>query len=226
MSQEDHRGDRVARSYDAVADEYARRIGDELAQKPFDRDLLDRFAAAVAGHGRVCDVGCGPGHVARYLHNHGVDVFGLDLSPRMVAVAAALNPGIDFVVGNVLALEAADASWAGALAFYSLIHLTGEEIPAALRELGRVLRPTAPLLVAFHEGEETRHIDEWWAEPVSLDTHFFRADWFSNQLAEAGFFVEDALVRPPYVGHEVETERAYIRAARTAKPQSANDSPR
>jgi SAM-dependent methyltransferase len=214
MSQRDDRDD-VTRSYDAVADEYARRIGDELAHKPLDRDLLDRFAASVAGRGPVCDVGCGPGHVARYLHERGVDVFGLDLSPRMVAVAAAVNPGIDFVVGDVLALEAAEASWSGALAFYSLIHLTGEQIPLALRELGRVLRPTAPLLVAVHEGEETRHIDEWWAEAVSLDTHFFRADWLSERVAGAGFVVEDVLVRPPYVGYEVETQRVYIRAART-----------
>jgi hypothetical protein len=38
----------VRRSYDEVADEYARRIFDELAGKPLDRQLLDRFAASCA----------------------------------------------------------------------------------------------------------------------------------------------------------------------------------
>ena len=55
-------------SYDRVAAEYIKRISGELKHKPLDRQLLDRFAARVQGFGTVCDLGCGPGHVARYLH--------------------------------------------------------------------------------------------------------------------------------------------------------------
>lgn len=55
-------------SYDRVADEYVRRIFDELRHKPLDRQLFDRFAAAVRGAGPTprpaCDMGCGPGRVA------------------------------------------------------------------------------------------------------------------------------------------------------------------
>src|SRR5439155_15857605 len=83
----------LAAKYDRVAEKYAAAFFDELERKPFDRALLDRFAAAVAGRGRVCDVGCGPGHVGRYLAARGVEVFGLDLSPRMVELARRLNPG-------------------------------------------------------------------------------------------------------------------------------------
>lgn len=211
---------RVASSYDTVADDYAREIADELVHKPLDRQLLDRFAVRVEGRGRVCDVGCGPGHVARYLHERGVDVFGLDLSSRMVKIAKVRNSEIDFVVGDILALRAPDASWSGAIAFYSLIHLPPAQIGLALAELRRVLRADAPLLVAFHVGDEIRHIDEWWERPVSLDTYFFPADWFSTQLRHAGFVVEEVYVRPPYLGHEVETERAYIEARRAVAADS------
>ena len=38
-------------SYDLVADEYVRRIFDELEHKPLDRQLLDRFAARVRPSG-------------------------------------------------------------------------------------------------------------------------------------------------------------------------------
>jgi hypothetical protein len=62
----------VRRSYDEVANEYARRMFDELAGKPVDRQLLDRFADETRGSGFVADVGCGPGHVARYLHERGI----------------------------------------------------------------------------------------------------------------------------------------------------------
>src|ERR1700676_3820454 len=105
-------------SYDVVADEYVRRIFDELQHKPLDRELLDRFAAAVRDVGPVCDLGCGPGHVARYLHERGVQVFGVDLSAGMVEQASCLTPTIPFRQGDMLALEATDESWAGIAAFY------------------------------------------------------------------------------------------------------------
>ncbi len=60
--------DECRTSYDRVADEYAKRIFGELEHKPFDRDVLDRLAALVGDSGTICDVGCGPGQVARHLH--------------------------------------------------------------------------------------------------------------------------------------------------------------
>ena len=79
-------------SYDRIADEYARQIYGELAGKPLDREVLDRFAARLRGRGVVCDIGCGPGQIGRYLADRGLDVVGVDLSPGMLAQAAALNP--------------------------------------------------------------------------------------------------------------------------------------
>ena len=69
-------GDGVVPSYDAIAEQYAEQYFDELDGKPFDRDVLDRFAATVTDRGRVCDLGRGPGQIARYLAAHGVDAFG------------------------------------------------------------------------------------------------------------------------------------------------------
>ena len=77
----------IRESYDRIADDYAREIFGELQHKPFDRQLLDRFAAKTAGRGQVCDMGCGPGQVARYLRGAGAEVFGLDLSSQMVKQA-------------------------------------------------------------------------------------------------------------------------------------------
>ena len=83
-------------SYDRVAEEYARRYFHELDHKPFDREQLARFAERVRDVGPVCDLGCGPGQIARFLHGLGVDAFGIDLSPGMVALAARLNPALRF----------------------------------------------------------------------------------------------------------------------------------
>lgn len=209
------RGD-VRASYDRVAAEYARRIAGELAHKPLDRALLDAFADRVRGAGPVADLGCGPGHVAARLAERGVDAFGLDLSPAMVEQARALHPGVPFRVGDLAAPDAPDGAWAGAVAYYSLIHLPRGAVAAALREVARALRPGAPLLVAFHAGDETRRMDEWWGHPVRLDFVFFGVDEMSGYLREAGLVVESVTERAPYPGVEAETRRAYLLASRPA----------
>src|SRR3982074_2982987 len=94
----------ICEDWDRLAKEYARRLFDELRYKPFDCELLDRFAAEV-GPGDVCDMGCGPGHVARYLKQRGVSVLGLDLSPEMLEQARKLNPDISFREGNMMSLD-------------------------------------------------------------------------------------------------------------------------
>ena len=197
-------------SYDCVARDYAERIYGELAGKPLDRELLDSLACQVAGV--IGDLGCGPGHVARYLRDQGAEVCGVDLSPGMVAEARRLNPGLPLLTGDLLALPVPDGAWGGAAAFYSLIHLTRGELPQAVREMRRVLRPGGLALVAFHRGAETIHLDEWWGEAVSVDFHFFQTEEMTDALASGGFTVERVWEREPYPGVEHPSQRTYILA--------------
>lgn len=198
--------------YDAVAEEYARRIYGELADKPFDRALLDRFAELVRPVGRACDLGCGPGQVARYLHDRGLAVSGVDLSPGMVQQARCLNPDIPFQQGNMLDLDFEDRSLGGIAAFYSIIHIPRALLLKAFAEMWRVLRPGGVLLIAFHLGDEDRHLEKWWGTPVSIDFLFFEREEVERRVIDAGFTVEESLERPPYPDVEHQSRRAYILA--------------
>jgi SAM-dependent methyltransferase len=198
------------KSYDVVADEYVDRIFDELRHKPLDRELLDRLTERTRGLGIVCDMGCGPGHVARYLHSHGASVFGVDLSPGMVQRARQLTPEVDFQVGDMLDLDVAEGAWAGIIAFYSLIHIPRSDLPQALGEFKRVLRTGGTLLAAFHIGDDTLHLDEWWGQAVCVDFHFFRPNEMAAALQSAGFHVEKIIEREPYPEIEHQSRRAYI----------------
>jgi SAM-dependent methyltransferase len=205
---------RTQTSYDGIADEYVARIYGELEGKPLDREWLDRFARTVTPLGPACDLGCGPGHVARYLADRGADVFGVDLSPGMIERARRLNPGIEFREGDMRALDLPDASLGGIAAFYSILHIPREGVTDALREFRRVLVPGGLLLVAFHIGQEVVHLDEMWGKPVTLDFVFFEPAEMEGYLTEAGFEIEDTYTRPPYEGVEHPSHRAYIFARR------------
>jgi SAM-dependent methyltransferase len=201
----------IRESYDCLADEYARRIFDELRHKPLDRELLDRFAAAVLGRGAVCDMGCGPGQVARYLHDAGATVFGLDLSPQMLEQARQLNPDIPFREGNMLALDLQDGTLAGIAAFYAIVNIPRESLPLVFREMVRVLQPGGLLLLAFHTGDETLHEEELWGRRIAMDFYLLPPLAIRRYLEDAGLAIDEIIEREPYAPEvEYQSQRAYI----------------
>jgi SAM-dependent methyltransferase len=202
-------------SYDAVAAEYAQRFYNEMERKAFDRKMLEWLAEKVGGQGVICDMGCGPGQIARYLHGLGVAACGIDLSPEMIAHARQLNPDIPFDVGNMLDLAGVeDGAFGGIAAFYCLIHIPRPQIGQALGELWRVLRPGGTILLTFHIGQEVRHLEEWWGQDVNLDFQFFEREEMKTWLTEAGFVLDEVLERDPHPDVEVATRRGYIFASK------------
>ena len=169
-------------------------------------------------------MGCGPGHVARYLAERGLAMIGVDLSPGMVAQAAALNPDIPFRVGDMLKLDEADGVWAGIVAFYSIIHVPPQEIVAALSEMRRVLQPGGLLALAFHLGDGAAvHVEEMWQQPVTLDFWFYGAAEMADYLTQAGFVIEEVNEREPYAPEvEHQSRRAYV-LARKAERMSTDE---
>lgn len=200
-------------SYDRVAERYATEYFDELKRKPFDRELLDAFASSLRGKGVVCEIGCGPGQIARYLQVRGVKMCGIDLSEEMVNCAGRLNPDVTFEQGDMLALKAADESFAGIVSFYAIIHLQRDDVTRAFKEMRRVLKPGGRLLVSFHGGEGQLHRDEWYDQAVSIDVNLFSSDEMKGYLEAAGLEVERIAERPPYE-FEYPTQRMYALAQR------------
>jgi SAM-dependent methyltransferase len=209
----------VRDSYDQVAAAYADRFIGELAHKPFDREMLERFAdrARIVSGGEdlpVLDLGCGPGQITRYLHDLGLSVIGVDISPRMLDEARHRNPDLAFREGDMHALDWPAASVAAIAAPYSIIHIPKAGVISVLREWRRVLVPGGQLYLSFHIGDEVRHVDEWWEQPVDLDFVFFETAEMDGYLRTATFTAIEAHERRAYPEIEVQTRRAYLFARR------------
>ena len=219
MSSQGNENDETQTSYDRIARAYADEIYAELAGKPFDRQVLDQFAERVRGRGPVCDLGCGPAQIARYLRDREIDVFGLDLSAGMLAQAQRLNPDLHFVQSSMLALGLRSETLAGVAAFYCIIHIPRAQVVEALRELRRVLQPGGSLLMTFHLGSEDSHHEELFGQPVSLDVIWFTTNEMTGNLRAAGFRVEEVSERDPYAPEiEYQSRRGYILASRETIP--------
>ena len=187
-------------SYDTDASGYAEKVRGLLDRMPYLRASLALFAELVrgAGGGPVADVGCGPGYVSGYLHDAGVDAFGIDLSPEMIAIARREYPDLRFEVGTMTDLDLADDSVAGIVAFWSVIHVPDHAMPGVFEQFRRVLRPQGLLLVGFHVGDETRHTSEGYTgRPINVDTHHRQPSKIMGWLRDAGFTTEAQLVIGP-----------------------------
>jgi SAM-dependent methyltransferase len=144
--------DRTRRDYDDIADLYddlVRRRVDEVTDA-LSTAMINAFADLVlagGSAGAVVDAGCGPGHWTDHLDRAGIRVRGIDLSPAMVAIARRYRPDLQYEVGSMLHLDAPDASVAGILAHFSLIHTPPDLLPRVLSEFARVLEMGGALLV-------------------------------------------------------------------------------
>lgn len=201
-----------ADGYDAVAEEYVAQFVHELAHKPFDRDLLTHFANQAAPQGPICDLGCGPGQVAKYLFDAGAWSFGIDGSAGMAEAARREHKIVPFVQADMRKLPLANACLGGIAALYSLIHVPQEELTHTLLEWRRVMKSNGVVLISYHVGSETIHRDEWWGKEVDLDFQFFQTSELADRLVATGFRIENKWERAPYEPYEFPSTRGYILA--------------
>lgn len=206
---------RVRSSYDAVAMTYADRLVDELQGLPFETWLLDRVAAHVVG-GPVVEAGCGPGHVTAYLAAAGADAFGIDLSPGMVAEARRRFPDGSYEVGDLRTLirPVSAPGWSAVLGWYSLVHLSGSELPGAVAALVRPLAPGGLLVLGMHAGAQVRHNACWFDVPVDLDFVMHDPETVAGIIAAAGLVDVEWYHRGPLTHRGETTQRLYVVARR------------
>lgn len=207
-------------AYNTVAVDYAQLVGTELSEVtegPQGRALLAAFAELVknVGSGLVADLGCGPGRATAYLASLGLSVFGVDLSPEMVAVARRAHPSLRFEEGSITALDQTDGALGGIVAWYSIIHTPPERLPSVFAEFARALAPGGQLLLAFQVGEnEHVHKEEAYGHQVPLDNYRLSPDHVAELLGQAGFVVHTRMLREPFYAFE-KTRQAFLLAHKT-----------
>ncbi|MFL1380249.1 MULTISPECIES: class I SAM-dependent methyltransferase [unclassified Nocardiopsis] len=193
----------VRESYDTVAADYAAAVRSPAELDPVSRAMLGAFAElARTAPGPVADLGCGPGKVAAHLAAAGVPVFGVDLSPGMVAQARGAHPDLGFAVGSMTALPLGDGVLGGILAYYAVHHTPPEVLPRVFAEFRRTLAPGGHVMVAGYvgDGETVPPARVYGGHEVSYKLHLLPPERIAALMAAAGLTVTARMVQEPPPG--------------------------
>lgn len=167
-------------AYNAYAEKYNEETKDFWERFP--RTFLDAFMKEHPTN--VLDIGSGPGRDALLLKERGIAVTCLDASPRMVERTQRL--GFASVEGDCLALPFPNNTFNGVWAYTSLLHIPKKDLPQALGEIYRVLKPHGTLGLGLIEGnEEIYRTTEKVPEPRLFA--FYTQEELRQALKEAHF---------------------------------------
>jgi 2-polyprenyl-3-methyl-5-hydroxy-6-metoxy-1,4-benzoquinol methylase len=109
--------------------------------------VLWAFAGDVNGL-TVLDAGCGTGYLSKKLCDWGARVTGIDFSERMIEIARAHNPAIDFRVDSYAELRALnDECFDLVIANYVLMDTA--DLHGTMRAFHRVLKPHGVAVLVF-----------------------------------------------------------------------------
>lgn len=205
--------------YDVAASRYIEFVGTQISaatEAAIDRSLLTAFVELIQDGptGGVADIGCGPGRVAAFLAQHGLDVVGVDVSKGMLAAARSAHPHIRFEEGELAALPIDTGVLAGAVCWYSIIYTPPDRLGEAFNELMRVLIPGGYVLLGFQagSGEPVRRAEAHGTH-LPLTSYLHSLDEVAAQLREARFTIYAKVERAPALEHEM-TSQGFVCARR------------
>jgi ubiquinone/menaquinone biosynthesis C-methylase UbiE len=194
---------KVMPAYDSAAAVYSRQYS---VLPETEQAWLDDATTAVRVDAPVIEAGCGNGLVARYLHKKGMSVVGTDLSAGMLRVAREALPTGTWAEADVVSLPFPTDSFSVYVAWYSLIHLSDNQLDRAIQEAARVLRIGGVCALAIHESWRDSSDDrrvcggsiatkDFMGTRLPLGFRLFRTDQIQRVLCKGGFLIEKVLHR-------------------------------
>ncbi|CAM03026.1 methyltransferase family protein [Saccharopolyspora erythraea NRRL 2338] len=177
----------VEAAFDVIGERYVKETQELRAQRLAGQWVIDRLPARGA---RVLDLGCGTGFpTAEQFDGAGVEVVGVDESPRMLELAARRVPGARLVRGDMRALDAGLGDFDAVTAFFSLLMLSRAEVSAVLESVRDRLRGPRLLALAMVQGDSDAERMSFLGADLTVTAYSPRA--LGEVVSGAGFVVEE-----------------------------------
>jgi len=149
-------------------------------------ERITEFTGMLGGN-HILDLGCGPGRDAAEFVNRGYEVTGIDITENFIALASEAVPEANFFVMDMLELVFQENMFDGVWASASLLHLKREDIPQAMSEVFRVLKPGGVFRFTLKKGVAERTEEDFRLDNGKRFFSFLQRDEVEHFIKETGF---------------------------------------
>ncbi|MCA9488200.1 MAG: class I SAM-dependent methyltransferase [Nanoarchaeota archaeon] len=171
------------KTYNLIAKEYSEKVKGLV---PLEE--LEKFANYVEGK-NILDIGCGSGVAAKELQERGFNVFGIDLSRKLINESQKTSPSSTFEEMDMRNLLFEDKYFDGIWHVASLLHLEKKDAPMALSEAYRVLKKNGIMYLSIKMGEGERLEKDGRYGGLKKYYAYYREEEMNSILENIGFKV-------------------------------------
>jgi SAM-dependent methyltransferase len=149
-----HNSQHTASIYNRHVKKYMNRFMDLGLYKETFSFLLERLPQG----GNVLELGCGPGHVAKYLLDQRPDLhyLGIDLAPEMIKAAKEENPGAEFQLLDIRLADRIKGRFDAVIAAFCIPYLSAGDLPGVFSSMKRLAAENGMIYLSFMEGPHER----------------------------------------------------------------------
>ena len=174
-------GDKIKQSYDNIADTWYEKREWYIEQASIDEAIAHLPAAA-----KILDVGCASGKpIAAYLVEKGFDVYGVDISPKLLEYAKKVIPEQQLFLSDICDFST-DIQFDAIVCWSALFHIHADHHLDVLKKLYSFLRPNGILLITFAD----TNYEPDWIEFKVIDEHTIESEMFGERFYHSGNPVE------------------------------------
>ena len=139
----------------------------------------------------ILDAGCGPGNISRYIleKNPGFRIFGIDIAPKMVALAMKNNPAASFTVMDLRSIDQLEARYDGIICGFGLPYLSETDAQKFIFDCHTLLVDQGLLYLSFVPGDPESSGYKTGTPGDRVYFYFHSEEKLQKQLVKSGFRV-------------------------------------
>lgn len=181
----------IVRIYNTAAESYQNRF---MKMDLYD-DTYDKFCSLVKKNANVLDIACGPGNITKSILQQRPDfsVLGIDLAPKMVALAKQNNPTASFKVLDCNHILTLDQQFDAIVCGFCMPYLSKDECKKLIENCSKLLVEGGILYFSTMEDDYTKsgYKKASFASDEQLFIRYHEEGYLKKYLVENNFKILD-----------------------------------